>query len=309
MFSIKLSVGGVAVCAFLAGCAGLSSPSYPTNQKILPMQSKTRQVTSSVPPAGTPVVYVSDAEFGVVYIYSQVGRNQQPIGMITLNQSPADNEGVAVDAKGDLYVVHLYGSVGVYRQGQSTPYKTLIGGPNGMWGIALDAKGDVFVTSIQTMTITVWAAGHKTPTSALSIGFGGNYVAVDAAGDVFVSQFEGTQIAEFPSGSTTPVVLRTDQVSPWGLALDGSQNLIVAEQKYLNVYAPPYTGTAIRTVQLKGKFRAIALNRTDSSLWYGYLSQHVATRLTYPRFRDVESTWNGMSNRMYGIALYPAAPL
>lgn len=309
MFSTKPVLAGVVVCAFLAGCSGFSQPSAPLSQTGT--QARMRVFTGSVPPAGTPVVYVSEFfNSEAVNIYLQSGKGQKPIGSITGFVEPS---GLAVDANGDLYVGDIQANtISVFHQGQTTPYRTLTGA-TGVLGVAVDSQENVYAASTASPTVYVWAPGSTSPTSTLTASFegGAGYVAVDAAGDVFVDS--GTIIDEFPAGSTTPVVLRNDQGGgngAQGLALDSSQNLVAVSGSGIDVYAPPYTGKATEKLKSKDGIGPIALNGDDSDLWYTDPTKLFAVQLTYPTLKKVESTKKlGRGTSLEGIALYPAAPL
>jgi DNA-binding beta-propeller fold protein YncE len=271
-----------------------------------------RQFGGTVPPAGAQVLYVANEQSAIVYLFSPSGKNQKPIGTITGFYQP---EGMAVDGNGDLYVADSQsptGSVFVFHAGQTTPYLTLTSVTNCCFGVAVDSQGNVYGADSNAAgpaAIYVWAAGSTTPTSTLTPAFNASahYVAVDAAGDVFASDGV-SEIDEFPAGSTTPIVLRTDQTNAEGLALDGSQNLVVANAGVgFKIYAPPYTGKLSKELKFKHNVYALALNSTDSALWYADITNGYATQLTYPALKKVESTKKGLiGGDLKGIALYPA---
>jgi hypothetical protein len=316
MFSTKPILAGVAACAFLAGCSGLSQSS--SSSQSLP-QSKARKFGGFVPPAGTPVVYASGYDTGDVYIYSQAGKNQTPIGTITGFGNPY---GVAVDSSGNLYVAdEVSETITVFHQGQGAPFETLTE-PSPYYNlasIALDSNNNVY--ALQGNTVTIWAAGSTTPTSSLTAHFSGSSlntaIAVDAAGDVYVGSNQNGELDEFPAGSTEPVVVRTNNnKNGWGppvaLSFDSQQRLIVVERigdfkkSSIDVYAPPYTGKPIAKGNSKAYIYAATLNSDDSALWLSANAN--ATQVTYPGVKKVEST-KTYGAGFKGIAAYPAAPL
>ena len=169
-----------------------------------------------------------------------------------------DPGGIALDAKGDLFVADTgnnrveefayTSATGTYASTATTVAGT--GGhgsgnnqlalPN---SVTLDAKGDLFVadtTNGRVMEYAVNASTGTYPASGTQVGGGGlvRFVALDASGDLFVSNsylgYGGVE--EFPYNpvtgtyaSTGTAVASADQVGPNGLAFNSSGDLFVGE--------------------------------------------------------------------------------
>jgi hypothetical protein len=245
-----------------------------------------------------------------VYVYDQTGKGQKPIGKITGFGSVF---GLAVAPSGDLYVADLTNQViQVFHQGYDTPYETLTGATDPA-GVAIDTQGNVYANNWVGNEVYVFAAGSTTVTSTLvdnSSGGQSNFMAVDAAGDV-VLDYPGGQIDEFPAGSTTSIVLQTNAGNTEGLAFDGQQNLVVSNSDIgFQIYAPPYTGKATRTVKGRFKMQALAFTSDDSGLWLGVTNHKYGLELSYPALKVVTQTSaKGLDANIRGIATSPAAPI
>ncbi len=168
-------------------------------------------------------------------------------------------QGVALDASGNTYVVTAAdNTVSVFppaRGGRDIFTSAIIAGPNtGLnfpVSIALDANGNIYVandvTAASAGTVTVYPAGsngNAAPMWTISGSNTGldvpNGIALDARGNIYVANngsyptFIGT-VTVYPAGSdgnvapsSTIVGSNTGLNGPYGIALDASDNIYVA---------------------------------------------------------------------------------
>ena len=172
-----------------------------------------------------------------------------------------DPIGVAVDAKGDLFVTApgnnsvdeftyngttgTYSSVGTVVAGNGTTGSAAnqLVAPH---GVALDANGDLFVVDAGNDRVMEYPFNSATGTYAASgteiagsLPSGADFLSFDAAGDLFVSygSASGGGVLEFAynsatasyASSGTAVVNGTNVVNASGLAFNPSGDLFVAE--------------------------------------------------------------------------------
>jgi hypothetical protein len=169
--------------------------------------------------------------------------------------------GIAVDSNGNLYVANNNtNSVTVYRNpasasGNAAPTATIAGANTGLInpsGVALDANGNIYVANLGSLTlapdtVTVFAAGSNGNVAPIATitgpATGLNYptaIALDSSGKLYVAN-SGTQnggadtVTVYPAGSNgnaqpsaTISGAGTGLVTPWGVALDSSGNIYVA---------------------------------------------------------------------------------
>jgi sugar lactone lactonase YvrE len=251
----------------------------------------------------------NNKRYGSVYIYAQSGHKQKPIGSLTGLALPM---GLAVDGNGDLYVADEVpsGEVLVFHQGETSPYKILTDTRFPV-GVAVDSEYTVYVTEQGTNTIVLYENGSTLPTSTLTANTYVQSIAVDNVGDVFVASLYG--IEEFPAGSTTPQTLQFKYSNPFGIALDASQNLVVANNygASIEVIAPPYDGAPIKQFTTKGEAFGLALSADDSALWFSDHDGRNSEQLRYPNLKKLGQTARVQDRDGSAgyVATYPAAPL
>lgn len=199
-------------------------------------------------------LFVSDAENIAIYEVVAVNGAVPPSPVIrTLYRPPANPEGIAVDAQGNVYFTTLdvYGNLGnnsvtelvaVNGVVPSSPVVRQLGSglfyPN---DVAVDQYGDVFVSDSDHSLVKEFVAVNgivpASPT-ILTLGSGFSYprgIAVDSSGNVYVSDAGDYQVKEMlavngtiPS-SPTIVTLGSGFCSPEDVALDSAGNLFVAD--------------------------------------------------------------------------------
>jgi hypothetical protein len=270
--SLRSVMLGATACIF-AGCSSPGSVTPPGQQAPNAVRTTTSSgFTSPEVKRDERFLYISDFSRGVVEIYPVHGRNQSPIGQITMRYPSA----LAVANNGDLFVSASLDSVILaFHKGATAPFETLTGGS--AFGLTFDPAGNLYADT-GSNAVNVYAPGATSPTKTLfdgniSLIAGGD--AVTAGGDVFLVGDENgppftSEVDEFPVGSSNatklPIVL---QGGGDGLAVDDANNLIVMDPTALtvSVYAPPYTNAAISTFSLGGRPSGIGMGRKDKTIW------------------------------------------
>ena len=167
--------------------------------------------------------------------------------------------GIARNSSGNLYVTNQDAdSVTVYAAGatgNAVPIATIAGANTGITnpsGVAVDANGNIYVANLGSLSglpdsITIYAPGSNgnvTPTATIAgTATGLNYptaIAVDSVANIYVAN-AGLQnggadsVTLYPSGSNgnaAPLLTlsgsNTGLAVPWGIAVDSSFNIYVA---------------------------------------------------------------------------------
>lgn len=303
------------VLVVLGGCAGspatasLPSSSLLTQRATGPVRHSAAG-TSWLSPAVSqqPIVYVSDGS-GVVYVYSQIGKGQRPIGALTGFEAPTS---LFVRANGDLYVVASgSGTIPVFHRGQTRPFKTLkdIAGFEPV-GVAVDSKNTVYVGNLSpnenlSGSISVFANGSTVPTETVIVPdtYAVRDVAVDSKDDVFFTFLQSFAsgsfggVAELVSpkvGTSAKHLLSTS--SPAGLQLDRKDDLLVGDDysspTSIWTVPPPYTGSATNVVSVPGDAFRFALNGSENAIWVANASYRRAEEYSFSgQLLDATSRW------------------
>jgi hypothetical protein len=256
---------------------------------------------------------------GNIWIYSQTGYGQNPIGAIVGFAYPT---GLWVNTKGDLYVVDSFRSaIDGYRHGAIAPFTTLQD-PNPPWDACGDDRGTIYVVDAGSSqggpadTVEVYVHGAIYPRTKLVDPRAAhmNSCMVDGAGDLFVSYATGSSggagVDEFPKGSTTPILLVGGLDFAPGIALTRNGNLVVnaatSSSGQIVTYAPPYTGSPVGSFAYSGNAGGIALNRDERNVWLANSTSEEAQEYTYPGGQLIDSTSKFDSYFPYAVTLYPA---
>jgi hypothetical protein len=272
---------------------------------------------------GAPVIYATDGS--TVWIVPQSGKKQKAIGSITGLWDPA---ALAVDSSQNVYVANGGGGgskyppagIYVYAPGSSIPSRVLTGIPAPLW-ITVDANDNVYTDCVGDVncpdggasnSVYVFTPGSSTYTSTLTdpnLPFIAA-IAVDATGDVFVDGGDGSrEIDEFPAGSTVPIVVNSSVRSPYAIAIDAQQNLVVYDNFYdmIEVYPPPYNEKKPKhKLKLKREVQGLTLNSSDTALWYDTGTDVV--QVTYPGFKKVENSAKLSHYDLGNLAASPPSP-
>ncbi len=155
-----------------------------------------------------------------------------------------------------LYVAN-YGVSGpsyvtAYAQFDGTPLLTVSTGAQGLYGLCADASGNYYVSNAplssgSSASVTEYAAGSaKVLRTIPLVGVSEYGMTTDAAGNLYVSDLgngSGGSLSVYPPKGTTPTTTITGLAQPFGVAVDASSNVYVADHSgnAVYVYAPGST--------------------------------------------------------------------
>lgn len=292
------AIAGIAVAALLVNAHATSGSSqYRAGSGWLSPQAA----------AGKNLLYVADIgdsniQSGV-YIYNIHGQMQQPIGVITSGISGA--EGIAIDAKSDLYVANHYNNtVTFYPLGHTTPTVTYSQGIVQPYSDAVGTDGTLYVANFGVNpqngdgTVTEYPAGTTSPSVTLARpGYDPTGVVLDASNNLYVGWFSVTtfsnQVFKYAPGAThgTNLGLQLPQQTfpLYALAFDQNGNLVLWSEsldhskKFLGSYAPGKTmpNNQIFGGSLASTVFGIAFPRHSSGVYIMAWGEEV-THLAYP---------------------------
>ena len=204
--------------ASFAGCSSSGS-------QLTPARSQADQFVSQAPvqrglrewAASKPVLFVSDLQGNVVRMYDPNTPNPTSEGEIT--DGVLGPQGLAVDAKGSLYVSNVgypKSWIAIYSKGASKP-RTKIYGP-GYYGLAVDSKGNIFCAYTGGY-LDAYKPGAKKPYETIS-GFDNlDGVAVDSKNNVWVADIGASKVYTIAAGTKTAKDAGLQQLNgPGGIA-------------------------------------------------------------------------------------------
>lgn len=299
----------ITVAALACGCS--SSATLPAHMSPL-----TAQTSRDVPRAGKKCndrVYVSSYKLNYVAIYCVKGKNQPPIGKIT--DGISGPEGLAVDAKGNLYVTNTTGNnVTEYARGSTSPsftYTAQLGDPA---GVAVDKMRNVYVTNLSPGSLTVFPQQSNTPklhvTNGLTFPID---VALDPKSNVYVttynSGFTAGEIMEFAPGTSSGTSLGISTKEPGGITLDKSGDIVTADQGLpgVLVFPPGKTNPSKTFAQNTIDPDPVRLTRNEKQAFVGDAIGNAVYVYDYPSGTLVDTITDGVDGPN-GIALDPTAP-
>ena len=147
-----------------------------------------------------------------------------PSGTKSVFTTLTNPEGVAFDAKGDLYVSDI-NTDAIYRFSTAGTENTFAEDLDLPFGLAFDSAGNLFAAGSRGSVAKISPAGTKTIFAA---GLGSPLgLAFDRAGNLFVADQSGSTIFKFtPAGIRT--TFATGLTNPTGLAFDAAGDLFVS---------------------------------------------------------------------------------
>lgn len=283
-------------------------------------------LTSSIP-LNVAVLYVSGATCSCVLVYSQLGKDQAPIGMIN---GMSDARGLFVDKEGELYVGNsLADTVPIYEEGAlRKPVETLTDPgehPSDITRDGDDNYGTIYVVNQNTDSggsgsISVYANGSTTPTSYLYTHANTfiDSIALDAEHNLFVGYGDPAgvaQIDEFKKGSTQPIQLPTELGYTGGMQIDITDDLLVADPDFFNGHnAPAVDILAIGRKRPEFKFDElgwpyyVALNKRERHVYVSDAKLSQVREYAYPGGALIDTITKGMENGNYPVGVAVAHP-
>jgi len=260
---------------------------------------------------------------GAIEIYPEKGQTQAPIGSIT--NGTAAPEGIATDAKGNLFVANSgNNTVTVYPPGQTSPSVTYSNGIGTPYHVALGSDGTLYVANVSSTpsgagSVTEYAPGSTNPKSTITNpSMSAVAVALDASNNLYVAWYGlssgAVAIYKYPPGSTSGTNIGLDLPVPsfpvYALAFDHAGNLLLWYEtldhatKYLATFAPGATEPS-RTVaggSLLDIVSGIAVPKSTGTLYLAALNVNEGSQLSYPKGLPLDVI--GL-NLAAGIALSP----
>ena len=147
--------------------------------------------------------------------------------------------------------------------------------------MAIDASGNIYAANYCTNSVTIYASGSKGNSPPTAIIGGSNTglnvpvaIALDSSGNIYVTNVNSPSVTVYPPlGSSTGLLNEaptatisgssTGLASPWGIALDSSANIYVADWTAASVYVYPALGSS---TGLLNESPTATINGTDTGL-------------------------------------------
>ncbi len=314
----------VAIAA-LAGCASgqamQGGPWTPTESSALRVMAARIPLQKAQPahraggwlsPAaksGQHVVYVSDFLANAVEIYPASGSNPAPIGQIT--DGISGPMGSFVDARGDLFTSNVTNfTVTMYPKG-SLNWSLRYTGLEYPTNVTVGKDGTVYIADISGNKVFEYVKGSTRPKRIITVTTPQG-VALDADNNLYVSYNTGLHgggpgaVNEYAPHSTSGTTLAAQISWAAGDAVDGSGNLVVADQgsAQVEIFAPGASSPSrVITQGLEDPFR-IAFDKTFKHLYVADPEANALFVYDYATGTLTNTITNGLTS-VYGVALFP----
>jgi sugar lactone lactonase YvrE len=263
--------------------------------------------------SGKHLIYVSDFSANAVEIYPATGQNPDPIGEIT--DGVSGPEGSFVDARGDLFVTNVTNfTVTMYPRGKTT-WSLRYTGFAYPTNVAVGADGTVYVDDLVGQKVVAFPAGKTRSKLTIDVTYPQG-AALDSKNNLYVSYNTGGhgagpgQVNEYAPGSTKGESLGLPIIWSAGDAIDGSGDVVVADQgsgsgnAAVDVFPPGSTKPSQTITQgLEDPFR-IAFDGAFKHLYVADPEVNALLVYDYSSGKLVNSITNGLKS-VYGVAVSP----
>jgi hypothetical protein len=259
--------------------------------------------------SGQHVIYVSDFLANVVQIYPASGSNPAPIGQIT--DGISGPMGSFVDSHGDLFTSNVTNyTVTMYPKG-SLNWTLRYTGLEYPTSVTVGKDGTVYIADISGNKVFEYLKGSTRPKRIINVTTPQG-VALDAENNLYVSYNTGQHgggpgaVNEYAPHSTSGTTLPAQISWAAGDAIDGSGNLVVADQStaQVEIFAPGASSpTRVITQGLQDPFR-IAFDKTFKHLYVADPEANALFVYDYATGTLTNTITNGLTS-VYGVALFP----
>jgi len=301
-------------CAMLAGCSAGAAGTVPAT-------TTTRAIGTSAmigPQASFKELAVSN--YGAGSGAGDVALFNKKYGLTgTIVNGLDGNDGIWIDANGNLYAANLAGTVTEYAPGSdsySYPSFTYSAGMTSPIAVTTDGNGNVYVGQGDTEPgyVSEFPQGSNTPIAQCAMPDGGQVggVTVDKKGDVFAASgvsASSSALVEFPGGlaGCHSAILPVPVNYVGGIELDKKGNLVVEEQTLgeILIIPPPYSNVRTTLLGFTGDPYQLALNADNTLMFVAEASSGVVVVAQYPS-GTIETTLNNYNiTSPSGVAVYP----
>lgn len=270
------------------------------------------------------MLYVSGIS-GYIDIFAFSHGAFQLVGQIADNNGP---DGLHVDPQGNLYVADEgigsegpgAGDILVFPKGSTAPSREIVAGYN-VSDALLGVNGDIYASNYGpdgqfgpgSMSVFGPSGDRPLRTTRIPGAFQALSLTMDpATSDTFVTYSTSAgygRIARFKHGAGKPIDLGVSFGSPWGIAEDGSGNLLVCDGNDGEVHVYTQAGKLLGSFTVPGTPYRLAFNRDRSRLYITNFYNYDVEIFTYPGVKIVGSIHaSDWSKQAWpdGIAVWPA---
>ncbi|MBV9233676.1 MAG: hypothetical protein JO030_06510 [Candidatus Eremiobacteraeota bacterium] len=310
----------------LAGCGAAGTATLPGAPTSTNATSATTSHAPSAPLRHAAAVVYVGSEAGTIDTFTLVRGKYRQTRQIVDSNGP---QGLHTDSLANLYVADEgigtegpgVGDIAVYPKGASQPSRLIVPGYNVSDVIAVKNGQHLYATNygpdgqFGPGSLSFYGPSGSSPlrTATIPQSFQAISLVRDSSSkDVFVSYSDPSgngHIARFRHGRGKPHDLPVSFGTPWGIAEDGSGNLLVADGSGpIHIYSQ--AGHAIGTIDVPGTALRMAFNANHTLLYVTNFGNFDVEIFTYPAAKMVAtihaSEWNSKA-WTDGIAVWPPA--